>query len=973
VKKTLIIFALIALFSAVSLAQPEKHLKLKVYTSAQNDIVTLAKVGVNLENIESKPGQFIIGEFSEQEQSIIKEAGFSFDVLVPDMTEFYVSRNKGLNIAELNSNIKGQRRAIKNSTTPVNFKLGSMGGYHTYSELLNELDEMRTLFPGLISAKLPIDGGLTIENRPVYWVRISNSPDINQDKRRVLYTALTHAREPAGMQQMLYQMWYLLENYETNAEIKYLVDNLEIYFIPCVNPDGYVHNETTNPNGGGYWRKNRRINSGSTSIGVDLNRNFGYNWGYDDTGSSPNGSTETYRGTAAFSEPETQLVKHFVETKNFDLALNNHTYSNILIYPWGYANETTPDAELLGTYASLMTETNGYAYGTCYQTLNYTANGGSDDWFYGEQTTKNKVLAFTPEAGNPADGFWPAANKIEEICAGHTNMNLYIVRFAVMYAKTVEKAPQLVGSFQFIVPFETTCLGIDTPANFTVSLVPISNNIEQVGDPVSFNEMTLLEKRSGNFSVSLKNGIAGGDEIKFVLSTSNGLFAFTDTVTKVFGFSEPIITDECNSLTNWTSSSWGTTTAQYVSPSSSITDSPTGNYLSNANTHITLNQTIDLSEATLASVEFMARWDIETNWDYAQLVASTDGGTTWIPLVGNHTSIGGSNQDEDQPLYHGQQNQWVKETVSLDQFLGQSVKLRFKLVADSYIEKDGFYFDDFIVNRSYNASVYKMKLPEIIQYKKGNSIQVDFSQFVTADPTSNVTISWEGNDNINIESSDWDLAFQSNDNEWVGSNEVTFTLTGNLGYISQTLTVECVETATVPIITGQNELYTYKNTPIAISLSDISVDDDDSSFPNDFSLTVFEFSNFTFNELTILPVANFVGLLSVPIRVSDGENESLPYSLKIDVRTPLEVEEPVASNPRISYSAIQQIVFVELTGGNIFNSLRLIDAYGRVHLTKQLAPNDLSIEISLGNRLPSGVYFIQLLGKEPSVKKVMIY
>ena len=72
-------------------------------------------------------------------------------------------------------------------------------------------------------------------------------------------------------------MWYLLENYATNADIKATVDNTELFFVPCVNPDGYVYNQTTNPNGGGMWRKNRRNNG--TSFGVDINRNYGYNWG----------------------------------------------------------------------------------------------------------------------------------------------------------------------------------------------------------------------------------------------------------------------------------------------------------------------------------------------------------------------------------------------------------------------------------------------------------------------------------------------------------------------------------------------------------------------------------------------------------------------------------------------------------------------------------------------------------------------
>jgi murein tripeptide amidase MpaA len=97
----------------------------------------------------------------------------------------------------------------------------------------------------------------------------------------------------------MYYMWYLLENYGTDPEATYLVDNREMYFVPCFNPDGYEYNRQTDPNGGGMWRKNRRNNGGS--YGVDLNRNFGYMWGYDDLGSSPIPSSETYRGPSAFS------------------------------------------------------------------------------------------------------------------------------------------------------------------------------------------------------------------------------------------------------------------------------------------------------------------------------------------------------------------------------------------------------------------------------------------------------------------------------------------------------------------------------------------------------------------------------------------------------------------------------------------------------------------------------------------------
>lgn len=95
------------------------------------------------------------------------------------------------------------------------------------------------------------------------------------------------------------------------------------------------------------WRKNRRDNLDGT-FGIDLNRNYGYNWGFDDDGSSPFTGDETYRGTVPFSEPETQIMRDFVNSRSFRIALNYHTFGNLLIYPWGYDYSIyTPDSALL--------------------------------------------------------------------------------------------------------------------------------------------------------------------------------------------------------------------------------------------------------------------------------------------------------------------------------------------------------------------------------------------------------------------------------------------------------------------------------------------------------------------------------------------------------------------------------------------------------------------------------------------------
>lgn len=969
--KKLLILIIIVLTAINTQAQQEKYFKIKILASNREHFEMLAKKGVTLENLERKPGEFIIGEFSETEIDLIRSTGIPFEILISDVASFYVSRNSTFNIKELNQEMKRSRKSIGGYITPENFTLGSMGGYHTYTELLAELDKMRTLYPNLISVKQPIGLNATIQNRPVYWVRISNNPDIDQPKPRVLYTALTHAREPASMQQMLYQMWYLLENYSSNPEIEYIINTLELYFIPCVNPDGYIYNEFTNPNGGGMWRKNMRQNSDG-STGVDLNRNFGYYWGFDNSGSSPTGSSLTYRGTAPFSEPETQLVKLFAESKNFALALNNHTYSDILIYPWGYANLTTPDASVFETYAVLMTEENGYTYGTCYQTLNYTANGGSDDWFYGEQLTKNKVLAFTPEAGSPADGFWPQANRIEAICAGHTQMNLFLSRFALKYAKTTETAPSLLGSFQSQIPFETICLGIDTPATFTVTLTPITENIVSVDGPKVFSQMKLLQSQKDTFHMQLKGGIENGETIRFLLITSNGSFSFTDTITKQFGVSEEIFSDAANNLSNWNSSGWGLTSTYYASPSSSITDSPSGIYSANANTFITLNNPINLTNATSASVEFMARWDIETNWDYVQFMVSTNGGTSWSPLAGKYTSTGGSNQDVGQPLYHGLQNSWVNESIDLSSYLGQSVLFRFRLVSDGSVQKDGFYFDDFKVFTTVQAPTYNFEMPNSLSFRQGESLVLNVLPFISSSNIEQLSMSWSGNSNIQVEPTDWSVTFSSISDQWYGTETITFKLHGPLGYVEQVVTIECRKTNAIPSITGQSILYTNKNVPFTINLNDLTISDEDNTFPDDFSLFAFEGENYTLDGLTISPVNNFIGNLSVPIKVFDGYDYSETFPLEVEVRDFVGVH-PIPNKPPYVryYSASQEIIIILNSLTNI-SKVSIIDMFGRNVLTRKVDSETNEIRINTESKLPSGLYIVLLNGEKTFSEKIVI-
>ncbi len=187
-----------------------------------------------------------------------------------------------------------------------------------------------------------------------------------------------------------------------------------------------------------------------------------------------------------------------------------------------------------------MTRENGYVYGTCYETLGYFANGVSDDWFYGEQDTKDKVFAFTPEAGSPADGFWPAIDRIEEICAGHTHMNLGLARLALEYAELTELSGDYISERTTSIEFEVLNLGQSSPADYTVSLIPVTDNILQAGDPVGFVNMEVLDLESDHITMELQPYINTGEEITFVLSLDNGSFAWNDTITKYYGQPEVV-------------------------------------------------------------------------------------------------------------------------------------------------------------------------------------------------------------------------------------------------------------------------------------------------------------------------------------------------------------------------------------------------------------------------------------------------
>lgn len=679
------------LIAFASFAQTEKYSRVRIYTDGEG-IRRLAAEGIAVDHGYHRPGVFLETDLSQRELSIVRSKGYRAEVIIENVSEHYTKQ------------IKTQTRSLPGCTagtapniiTPQGFALGSMGGFFTHQEMLDQLDTLASRYPSLVSIKAPISSVTTVEGRNLHYIKISDNPSVDEPEPEVLYTALHHSREPAGMQQLIFYMYYLLENYQTDQEIAYLLNNTELYFVPCVNPDGYVYNEITNPNGGGMWRKNRK-NNGDGTRGIDINRNYGYFWGHDNSGSSPTTSSETYRGTAPFSEPETQAMKEFAEAREFKVAINYHTYGNLLIYPWGYEPIYTSDSAAFSEFAIDLTLDNNYRYGTAVQTVNYPVNGSSDDWMYGDTTNKSKIFSMTPEAGHTDDGFWPPSSNIEDICKVNITQNLKAAKITGKYATVKDIEGQFLASGNGYLSYEFKRLGLDPTGTYSVSIVPVGSAFASVGSPKIYSGLQLLQMVTDSISYSLSS-VSQGTEVVYLLAVNNGGYTHSDTIRKIFG--QPVLAfSNPGSLSGLSTSTWGTSSTVYYTPSSSVTDSPFGDYNNNEVSTVTMASEVSLTNTSAAYLSYNAKWALETGWDYVQIQASTDNGLNWTALCGKFTKTGNANQAQGEPLYDGFQNSWVQERIDLSDYLGQNIKIRFLLVSDSWQAYDGFYFDELKIEK----------------------------------------------------------------------------------------------------------------------------------------------------------------------------------------------------------------------------------------------------------------------------------
>ena len=301
----------------------------------------------------------------------------------------------------------------------------SDGQYHSYESMKEELEILSQSYSDIAHL---YEIGKSIENRSILAMKISDNPETVEQEEKILVVGDTHAREIMTVEVPVYMIKFLLERYGSDSEIKNIVDNYELWFVPMVNPDGHVRVEQ----GDIWWRKNTRDNNNDGIIddndGVDLNRNYGFTWGYDDLGSSPSPSSDSYRGTGAFSEPETQAIRDLVINNNFTYAIDYHSYAGVILYPWGHILDASEDDSYFSSIANNMKKVlKSYTSGQISHVM-YYSNGDSVDWEYGG-IEKNKVISFGIELASNY-GFNPPASEIMPRCQEQLMMLLNLTGYS---------------------------------------------------------------------------------------------------------------------------------------------------------------------------------------------------------------------------------------------------------------------------------------------------------------------------------------------------------------------------------------------------------------------------------------------------------------------------------------------------------------------------------------------------------------
>ncbi|MFD4174028.1 M14 family metallopeptidase [Streptomyces anulatus] len=391
----------------------------------------------------------ITGRTTPAARTDIARVGVSIDevhdhgvVITADAAQARKLRQRGHTLEALPAPVSDPRAA--DGVSALDFPPAD-SRYHNYAEMNAEIDARIAANPSIMSKRVI---GKTYQGRDVIAVKVSDNVAADESEPEVLFTAHQHAREHLTVEMALYLLRELGQGYGSDPRITRAVDGRELWIVPDMNPDGGEYDIAS----GSYrsWRKNRQPNSGSSAIGTDLNRNWAYKWGCCG-GSSSSPSSDTYRGPAAESAPETKVVADFVRGRvvggkqQITAAIDFHTYSELVLWPFGYTyNDTAPgmtadDRDAFAAVGRKMAASNGY---TAEQSSDlYITDGSIDDWLWGSQKIFGYTFEMYPRSSG-GGGFYPPDEVIERETSRNRDAVLQLIENADCMYRSIGKEAQ---------------------------------------------------------------------------------------------------------------------------------------------------------------------------------------------------------------------------------------------------------------------------------------------------------------------------------------------------------------------------------------------------------------------------------------------------------------------------------------------------------------------------------------------------
>ncbi|MFH1502191.1 MAG: M14 family zinc carboxypeptidase, partial [Candidatus Eisenbacteria bacterium] len=569
------------------------------------------------------------------------------------------------------------------------------GVYHSYAEVTADLAAWAAAHPSITRLE---SIGQSYGGREIWALKITDNPTVEEFEPEVHWIGGHHGNETIGIEVCYYAIEHLLDNYGTDPDVTWLVNEREFWVIPVFNPDGHVAGSRYNGNG------------------EDLNRNY----------LCPCGDN----AATAFSEPETQALRDWCVGRNPVTSLTFHSGAVYVNYLWDYTYNPTPDEPML------ITISNGYSSYTGLPVTNgadwYVVHGSCQDWCYdtrGEIDTTIEV----------STSYEPPASQIDAIASANIDAMLYQAKLSgrgvrgivtdggngePLYAtisipeigKDVYTDPD-VGDYHRMVEsgtYTVTCTAEGYPPqtvyNVTASLdtfVVVNFALEPpprgtiagyvTDDQANPIAATVELTDMGGYSATADPGTGyyeiaqipvGLHDVRASLSgyasverQDVSVLELT-TTSEDFELQTPLFFDDLEAgVGEWTGD-WSLTTGKSSSPTHSLTDSPGGNYGNYASTTTTLAAAVDLTGHATAALAFDLWCDTETGYDYLYVEASGTGGAPWTQIASYEGPLGG----------------WSTEEIDLTAYAGSSAfKVRFILDSDSYITRDGAYVDNVAV------------------------------------------------------------------------------------------------------------------------------------------------------------------------------------------------------------------------------------------------------------------------------------